>query len=271
MEKWQELEFIYAKRLRECNRENRKKLYLEAYSEVSRLAIKSFRSTDPEQRTAGTSKRLAFSLSHHISTDDHILEIGCGRGYTCFKLASLAGSIVGIEVSKASILEAKDLISKHEIDNVTIEQISAIDIQEHFSNCTFDTALSIDVVEHLHPEDAADHFHQVYDVLKPNGKYMIVMPNRLNGPHDLTRVVFPKAKEPLGFHLNESTYADTIEILRSVGFRKFHAMFGKKLILAKINIYMEKPYSFLPKRFRFKVFFNRFLPIRLVAYKAGKK
>ena len=51
------------------------------------MAIQRFKSDNPEHRTAGTSKQLVQLLSQILKKNDHVLEIGCGRGYTCLKLA----------------------------------------------------------------------------------------------------------------------------------------------------------------------------------------
>ena len=100
MEEWKRLEFHYANCLREASAEKRRGLYYEAYSAVSKLAMERFESSNPEDRTAGTSKRLIKLLSHIVDKNDNVLEIGCGRGYTCLMLAPYVMSMVGTEVSK---------------------------------------------------------------------------------------------------------------------------------------------------------------------------
>ena len=195
-----------------------------------------------------------------------VLEIGAGRGYTCYKLSPYVKSLIGVEVAESSLLEAKELISKNKIENVLIKQVSANNLTKHFEKNEFDVALSIDVVEHLHPEDAEEHYRQVFEILKPNGKYIIIMPNRLTGPHDITRTVFPESKEPLGFHLNESTYKETKRILRLIGYKKFYALFSSVLVPVWIILLIERLYEFIPKKI-FSRILNPALSIRLVAKK----
>jgi predicted SAM-dependent methyltransferase len=81
-----------------------------------------------------------------------------------------------------------------------------MELVERFRPQSFSLAVSIDVVEHLHPDDAREHVKQVFQLLRPGGRYMIFMPSRLDGPHDITAQEYPDAKRALGFHLNESTY-----------------------------------------------------------------
>jgi len=274
MDKAKELEFEYGKRLRESSALERKVLYAEAYSVVSDLAKQRFTSTDPECRTAGTSKRLVQVLSQIVKQDETILEIGSGRGYTCLMLAPFVKSITGIEVSDPSIAEAKELISGNGISNAALKHISAFELTDHFRASEFNVCISIDVVEHLHPEDALEHFNQVHTVLKPGGKYIIIMPNRLDSPHDITREEYPGSKTALGFHLNESTYREIIKDLKNSGFKKFQTLlyrYSKKEIKALLlpgvfGKLFEFMYRIIPGSFRIGIV-RKLIGIRLLAYK----
>ena len=52
----------------------------------------------------------------------------------------------------------------------------------------FELAFSDNVIEHLSPFDLMDHLRSVYESLVPGGKFILVMPNRLFGPMDVTRI-----------------------------------------------------------------------------------
>ncbi len=275
MEDYKKLEFEYAKLLRESDTEERRKLYSEAYSAVSKLAIKRFTSKSPEKRTAGTSKKLVYLLSKMATKNDRVLEVGCGRGYTCLGLAPYVNSIVGVDVSEPSIKEARGILFQHKIKNAEIKQCSAFELYDHFSNNEFTLCVSIDMFEHLHPEDAKEHLQQVFNVLKPGGKYIVIVPNRLNGPHDITKEEFPDACAALGFHLNESTYREMKNIMKSIGFNKFRRLYSlkfhnkyiKPLILpCEINFIAEILYSMLPNVLCPNIF-DKLMTIKLIAYK----
>ena len=277
MEEWQRLEIHYSKLLRESNASVRRTLYRRAYSAVSELVKKSFESNKPEDRTSGTSKQLVRMLKKMVNKTDKVLEIGSGRGYTCLALSPFVKSITGIEVSKPSVEESLKLFSQRRITNVNIEDISALELDTHFRFNEFDLCLSIDVIEHLHPEDAREHIYQTLQILKPGGRYIIVMPNRLNGPHDLTKRVFPEAKYALGFHLNESTYREIIKIMSLAGYDEFKVFYNcnffsmrKKLIILPFQFALltEKIYQKFPMRMKM---LEKYLPIHLIAYKPNSK
>jgi SAM-dependent methyltransferase len=183
--------------------------------------------------------------------------------------------MVGIDVSEPSIAESRIVLSRGNIKNVEIKLASAFELVEYFTKDEFNVCLSIDVFEHLHPDDAKDHLQQVFQVLKPGGKYIIVTPNRLTGPHDITRDVFPEEREARGFHLNETTYSEIINIMRAIGFNKFRCFFplklpkkNIKLIIVPYNliIIFESLYRVFPNLLRFRVL-ERLIAIHLIAYK----
>ena len=58
----------------------------------------------------------------------------------------------------------------------------------------------------------------------PGGTLIVITPNRLFGPHDVTRIVddtFTNKIEALGGHLHETTYTELIPILKDHGFSSF--------------------------------------------------
>jgi SAM-dependent methyltransferase len=224
MERWVELEFDYARRLRASNREQRKALYVEAYSEVSKARMAGFTSADPESRTAGTSKGLVATLTPLCRLDQRVLEVGCGRGYTCWKLAPLVKEIVGTDVSAPALAEARELLSSHGITNAQILEADGEELTARFGTEAFDLVLSIEVYEHLHRDDGLAHLREVYSVLKPGGAYVIVTPHRMNGPTDVTCMVYPDSRECLGFHLNETTNKELMADLRAAGFTRFSSV-----------------------------------------------
>ena len=190
-------------------------------------------------------------------------------------LAPYVMSMVGTDVSEPSVIESKEILSQHKIKNVEIKQVSAFELTDNFSENEFNICVSIDVIEHLHPEDSKEHLKQVFHVLKPGGRYIIVMPNRLNGPHDITKEEFPEAREALGFHLNESTYREMTGIMRAIGFNKFQAFYPLKIpkLETKLLI-LPHQFSIICEILYEKLFSNfchglieRVVPIHLIAFK----
>ena len=279
MKKWHELELEYAKKLRACPSNERRKMYEEAYRVVSESAMSEM-PNEVEKRTAGTSLNLVNLLIRLCHSTDCILEVGCGRGYTCLKLAPHVKSIVGLDVSRPALDEARELIIAKRVNNVSLLLGSADELICHFESRKFDKVISIDVYEHLAPEDAMQHISQVYSILKPKGRLIIVTPNRLTGPHDITRELFPDAQKALGFHLNETTCGGLLGQMKTVGFAKFYSVLPLSFKLripldiiypADIFVLIEKLFPKVGSNSPFTRFVRMFSSIILIAEKSQQK
>ncbi len=55
--------------------------------------------------------------------------------------------------------------------------------------------------------------------------YICITPNRLNGPHDISRYFDPVAT---GFHLKEYTVTELSDLFKSVGFSKVQVLLGRR-------------------------------------------
>jgi SAM-dependent methyltransferase len=216
-EPWKLLEIEYGRRIRAAGRAERRALYAEANSEVAKLRLASL-PNEPEARTAGTSPALVRFLIRRCSPGDTVLEVGCGTGYTCWKLAPHVRRIIGTDISEPRLREAEALLRLHDVRNAEVRAVFADELVAAFGPESFDRVISVDVYEHLHPEEGAAHLKEVWSVLRPGGVYIAITANRLVGPTDITRDVFPGAAEARGFHFNETTHEELARALREAGF-----------------------------------------------------
>ena len=86
-----------------------------------------------------------------------------------------------------------------------------------------DVAYSDQLMEHLHADDAVEQLGNIYRALAAGGVYVCLTPNRLTGPHDVSRYFDEVAT---GFHLREYTVGELTTLCRAVGFRKFKILAG---------------------------------------------
>src|SRR5258708_15092507 len=105
--------------------------------------METFTSADPECRRAGTSKELVATLAPLCRLDQRVLEVGCGRGYTCWKLAPRVKEIVGTDVSAPALAEARELLSSHGITNARILEAGGEGLTPRFGAEAFDMVPSI--------------------------------------------------------------------------------------------------------------------------------
>ena len=86
-----------------------------------------------------------------------------------------------------------------------------------------DCAYSDQLIEHLHPDDAITQLRAVYEALRPGGIYLCITPNRLTGPHDVSRGFDVVAT---GFHLREYSLSELTGLYRAAGLRQLRSLFG---------------------------------------------
>ncbi len=208
------LENLYHKKLhREKDQAKRELLYQEFYSKLLQFygrnasnsdVVDHIRSKDPQVRLFGSDLK-----------NKSIIDFGCGEGSFLLNIRENLPykSLTGVDVYIPESLK----------NHPDIEFISSGII--HFkSSKQYEVAFSDNVIEHLSPMDLKDHLKSVYDSLVPGGHFILVMPNRLFGPSDITRILdnSSSGKTPAqGGHLNESSYSEMVESLQEAGFRNF--------------------------------------------------
>jgi SAM-dependent methyltransferase len=80
-----------------------------------------------------------------------------------------------------------------------------------------DVAFSDQLMEHLHPDDAVAQLRNVARAIRPGGVYVCITPNRVTGPHDVSRFFDEVAT---GFHLREYTGREIKALFLEAGFSK---------------------------------------------------
>ena len=97
---------------------------------------------------------------------DKALDLGCGWGFY-FKINPLA---YGIDANP----KALEYLKKKNF------KVVSGDIAEKlpFANNSFKCVVCHDVLEHFYPEDIKKIFNNVYNILEPNGIFLILVPNK---------------------------------------------------------------------------------------------
>jgi ubiquinone/menaquinone biosynthesis C-methylase UbiE len=102
-----------------------------------------------------------------------ILDIGCGGGGNVRRLAEMIeeGKVYGVDCSETSISISRD-VNKDYIDNGTVELYSASVMSLPFDNDVFDIISGVETC-YFWP-DFSQALKEIYRVLKPNGKLILI-------------------------------------------------------------------------------------------------
>jgi SAM-dependent methyltransferase len=215
-----------ASRLRAAPRAERKTLYTEVYDELFRrvpdhpqLALKR----DADARGRHVAERLAL-LQNYLHPGTTYLELGPGDCSLAREIAKRVKTVYGVDVSREI---AGDVVLPDNLELI-ISDGSSIPVPDN----SIDLAYSDQLMEHLHPDDAAEQLRNIQRCLRPGGKYICITPNRLSGPHDVSRYFDEVAT---GFHLHEYSLAELAQMFRAAGFAKLKTLVGAR------GLHLEMP------------------------------
>jgi len=146
-------------------------------------------------------------LRRFLTRDTVYLEVGAGDCAVTMAAAGLAKKAVAIDVSPE--------IAKPQAAPPNMELIITNGLQIPVPENSVTLAYSNQLMEHLHPDDAMEQLRNLLRALAPGGRYVCITPNRVTGPHDVSKHFDAEAT---GFHLKEYTVRELARIFRQVGF-----------------------------------------------------
>jgi SAM-dependent methyltransferase len=258
-----EIERQLAERLRGSTFEERKSLYSQAYDELFQKLphhpmLVDYSPADKQRQLTKDVRR----LETFIDRETIYLEIGPGDCAVAFEIARRAKKVYTIDVSE----EITGKQSAPENFELILSDGTSIPLEPE----SVDIAFSNQLMEHLHPDDSLRQLENVYRALKPGGTYFCITPNRLSGPHDISRTFDSTAT---GLHLKEYTVTELDSIFRRVGFSKTRVFTDVSNIFLPVLPYKiaETLLDFLPHGLRKLLTFNKVvrfaLGVKLVATK----
>lgn len=209
-----EIEVELANRLRMAPPDARRQLYGPVYDELfTRVPDhpQLTRRAEPAEQAAYARRQVEL-IRQFLPPGGSYVEIGAGDCATVRGVAAFSRVATAVEVS-AEILPS-DLPPN--VD-VAISDGASVPV----ARGSADLVYSNQVMEHLHPDDAAEQLRNIAAALRPGGRYLCITPNRLNGPHDISAAF---DDEPRGFHLREYTYGELGVAFRQAGFRRIRVV-----------------------------------------------
>jgi SAM-dependent methyltransferase len=192
------------------------------------------------------------------------LEVGAGDCALSFAVAAFVKQVYAVDVS-AEITRAASVPANFKL---ILSDGCSIDVPEGSVHLAYSNQL----MEHLHPDDAFEQLRNIHRALAPGGVYICSTPNRLNGPHDVSRYFSDRAG---GFHLREYTTSELSQIFRSAGFSKVGSYIGVKGVFTQVPsgplALFERTFSVLPHKMGQRLGslppFRQLLDIRLAGVK----
>jgi SAM-dependent methyltransferase len=218
-----------AAKLRNATRTERMQLYNEVYDAYIE-AYPDVLGPAHDNPISNVAYELAFA-KRFVSSDAVVAEVGPGHCEFAIALAKYCKCIYAVDVTDLSPGESRPANFSHVLTN---------GIQIPLPEDSVDMVISNQLMEHLHPDDAADQLQEVFRILRPGGSYICMTPNRLHGPHD-SSARFDDLPCPIvdgtfvanGLHLKEYTNLELFQLFRSAGFRRTRHFAGARGVYFK--------------------------------------
>jgi len=194
-------------------------------------------------------------LKPFLTKDTVFLEVGAGSCLLSFEVAKLVRHVFAVDVSQE--------MTRRSSCPGNFELLWFDGCRVPANAKEVNVAYSHQVMEHVHPDDAMDQLRSIYECLRPGGVYVCIVPNRLNGPHDISQYFDQVAT---GFHMKEYTTGELRRLFNSVGFSRVASYIGARGQYVRVPQtglrIVESFLSPLPYRFRSRI--GRGLPVRLL-------
>ncbi len=255
-----------ATKLRNASQQERRYLYSSLYDEMYKrvpLHPQLTRKSSRQETELAVSSQMKF-IKPFLDRDITFLEVGPGDCALSFEVAKFVKQIYTVDVS--------DEITKSAAQPQNFQLILSDGSSVPLPANSINVAYSNQLMEHLHPDDAFEQLENIYHTLMPGGVYICITPNRLNGPHDISRYFDEVAT---GFHLKEYTISELSSLFKKVGFSRLSVYIGAKGKYISLPtfpiILIEKILDKLPYPLRKKIvrtlLFSLLLEVRLVGSK----
>jgi SAM-dependent methyltransferase len=227
-----EIEKELANRLRNSSRDERGQLYSKVYNELFQRVPahpQLTRVRHPSVVEGIVHDKLAL-LSRFLSPETVFLEVGAGDCRLALAVAERAKQVYAVDVS------AEVSAGAQFPPNFSFRLSRGTDIPVPMNSV--DVAYSFQLMEHIHPDDAVEQLGNIYNALAPGGCYVCITPNRISGPHDVSRFFDNVAS---GFHLKEYTLTELDGLFRKAGFADVTACVGLRGKFTEIRSNVFRP------------------------------
>lgn len=267
-----EFERELAARLLAAPRTSRRGLYAEAYDRLYGAFPELLESSADNRETRMRQADLELTLLEaFLSSERTAVEFGAGDGEVAFRLASRLRRVVAVDASprwREGLGSAENL-----------ELLTTDDWRTPIDGASIDLVYSCHFVEHLHPEDLALHLSEAARLLRPGGACVCITPNRLLGPHDVSRYFDRVAS---GLHLKEYTHRELAGVMRAAGLSSVDVLRGvgsrPRRLTTRCYLAAEWMTELLPRELRLRLLSSRrlfgagepfrpFEQVKLVAWK----
>lgn len=211
------IENEYTRQIQETSKKSveQRLLFQKAYSQVIGNLIDQHeprsRETNHTDTVVGIVKALAASSRKQTVT---VFDLGCGSGQLLVELARDNHDVYGIDVSEASIAQAKQVIRPF----AKPDRVRHGDILDYIPPKKFDIIVMANVIDHFMPDETPDVLAKCYEMLGQEGFLVTFMGHLLLETNNKCILSFGSVRG--GGHFEEFLFTGMNEALTYAGFQE---------------------------------------------------
>ena len=144
-------------------------------------------------------------------------------------------------------------------DRIFIEETSIYDSLLKLSDESIDMFYADNVFEHMLPDEFPEILKLLAKKLKHGALLFLFIPNRINGPHDVSQYFVKMGHKAQGFHFMEQTYHEVTKMYKQYGiypayfvyknlFKKYRYIRDSSGLLHKFKLLIEDLARIIPGR-----------------------
>ena len=157
-----------------------------------------------------------------------LYEAGVGTGFSCEQFVKLPN----VRIKGCDILiseKVKRLMSEN--DNLLVSEEDLYSSLKKLEDKSIDYFYADNVFEHLLPDEYSQILKLLARKMKKGGILILIIPNRLIGPGDVSKYFVKQGKPAEGFHFTEMAYREVLKKFKKYG------------IVPKYFIWRDKSYN----------------------------
>lgn len=164
-----------------------------------------------------------------------LYEAGVGTGTAIKKLINIPNiRYVGCDV--VLFPEVKEMDRKH--NNLVLHERDLYEDLLSMEDNSIDIFYADNVIEHMIPDEADQIFKLLHKKMKKKGILILLIPNRLLGPCDVSHYYLQPGEKATGFHFMEMSYVETIRKFVKRGFRPNYIV-TKTYLIEKDKLWLK--------------------------------
>lgn len=132
-----------------------------------------------------------------ISSEDKVLDIGCGTGTLAIMMASIGANVSGFDISNGMLQIAEQKIKATKLDNrIKLMRLGVTEMESNFQDNSFDKVISTLVLSELSNDEQRYVLEESKRILKKNG--LLIVADEVRPNSALSRVIHLLIRLPLG-------------------------------------------------------------------------